>query len=329
MPTPYLGVNLGGWLVLERWITPRLFAHTDAHDEYSFCAHATASDNARLKAFRDTFVTKADFAQLAAQGVQAVRLPVGYWMFGDAPPYQPTVQYVDAAFRWAATYHLRILISIHGVPGSQNGSDHSGQQGTTGWHTTPANQAATLAFVEKLAARYGHHSALLGISLLNEPSLAIPRSALMAYYRAAYTIVRTHCANDTWVVISDSFRPFAWRTALTGREYHHTYMDVHHYQLFTARDQWLPFWAQYLRARVWLPAKLRLLRAYRPIIVGEWSAALPAQRTRSTTRMCRYYMAQARALRHSSAQFFWTYKTESPDGWNFAHIHAQCNTTKR
>ncbi|MCY0903238.1 MAG: glucan 1,3-beta-glucosidase, partial [Firmicutes bacterium] len=31
------GVNLGGWLVLERWMTPSLFAGLDAKDETDFC----------------------------------------------------------------------------------------------------------------------------------------------------------------------------------------------------------------------------------------------------------------------------------------------------
>ena len=31
------GVNLGGWLVLEKWMTPSLFDGTAAADETYFC----------------------------------------------------------------------------------------------------------------------------------------------------------------------------------------------------------------------------------------------------------------------------------------------------
>jgi glucan 1,3-beta-glucosidase len=31
------GVNLGGWLLTERWITPSLFASTNTDDEWSLC----------------------------------------------------------------------------------------------------------------------------------------------------------------------------------------------------------------------------------------------------------------------------------------------------
>jgi len=55
------GVNLGGWLVLERWITPSLYADVEAEDEYTFCqmlGRKKASE--RLKNHRETWIV-ADF----------------------------------------------------------------------------------------------------------------------------------------------------------------------------------------------------------------------------------------------------------------------------
>ena len=31
------GVNLGNWLVLEKWMSPKLFEGTNAEDETYFC----------------------------------------------------------------------------------------------------------------------------------------------------------------------------------------------------------------------------------------------------------------------------------------------------
>ena len=31
------GVNLGNWLLLEKWMSPRVFAGTGARDEYTLC----------------------------------------------------------------------------------------------------------------------------------------------------------------------------------------------------------------------------------------------------------------------------------------------------
>jgi glucan 1,3-beta-glucosidase len=55
MPTPtpkfgrrLSGVSLGGWLVLEKWMTPSLFAGLDATDETSFCVELGAEAEERL-----------------------------------------------------------------------------------------------------------------------------------------------------------------------------------------------------------------------------------------------------------------------------------------
>ena len=37
-PVRLRGVNLGGWLVLEKWMTPSLFEGLSATDETTWCA---------------------------------------------------------------------------------------------------------------------------------------------------------------------------------------------------------------------------------------------------------------------------------------------------
>ncbi|KAE9383458.1 glycoside hydrolase, partial [Gymnopus androsaceus JB14] len=66
------GVNLGGWLVLEPWITPSLFDNTgnsNIVDEWTFGQlqnHGTAL--AALQNHWNTWITEADFAAIAAAG---------------------------------------------------------------------------------------------------------------------------------------------------------------------------------------------------------------------------------------------------------------------
>jgi aryl-phospho-beta-D-glucosidase BglC (GH1 family) len=40
----------------------------------------------RLKVHRDSSVTERDFAYLANHGINAVRIPVPFFVFGDYPP---------------------------------------------------------------------------------------------------------------------------------------------------------------------------------------------------------------------------------------------------
>ncbi len=82
------GVNLGGWLLLEKWITPSLFAGLAATDETTYCAELGLDEaTRRLHHHWQTFITRDDFAWLARTGINAVRLPVGHWLFGPDYPY--------------------------------------------------------------------------------------------------------------------------------------------------------------------------------------------------------------------------------------------------
>lgn len=102
------GVNLGGWLVLEKWMTPSLFDGTTAADETYFC-HDLGEDRARerLKTFRDTFIQRRDFAEIADHGFNAVRIPVPFFIFEDIGPYIHCYEYLDRAFEWAEEFQLK------------------------------------------------------------------------------------------------------------------------------------------------------------------------------------------------------------------------------
>ncbi|KAF8414411.1 glycoside hydrolase superfamily, partial [Boletus edulis BED1] len=66
------GVNLGGWLLLEPWITPSIFDNTGNNaivDEWTFGQyqnHNTASSV--LKNHWNTWITESDFGAIAAAG---------------------------------------------------------------------------------------------------------------------------------------------------------------------------------------------------------------------------------------------------------------------
>ena len=91
------GVNLGGWMVLEPWITPSLFYQflgggegTTAFDTYTFCEVLGAEEaNRQLRNHWDTWVTEEIIAELAASGaVNSLRLPIGDYQFIPYGPYR-------------------------------------------------------------------------------------------------------------------------------------------------------------------------------------------------------------------------------------------------
>jgi len=186
-------------------MTPSLFAGSAAADEFSWCQQLGPQAAKQLQRHRDTFITEADFTWIADHGLNAVRLPVGYWCYGDEPPYIGCLEYIDRAFSWAKKHKLGILLDLHGAPGSQNGHDHSGHIGSKDWGK-PANVEKTLHILEKLAERYGKHPALIGIELLNEPSIRLGKRHLRKFYETAEALIRPRCADSVAIVFHDAFR---------------------------------------------------------------------------------------------------------------------------
>jgi glucan 1,3-beta-glucosidase len=134
------GVNLGGWMVLEPWITPSLFyqflnqgENTTAFDMYSFCEVLGPEEaNRQLRRHWETWVTEDIIKQLAESGaVNSLRLPVGDFMYRPYGPYHGCVDgsldYVDNLLDWAYSHGLSVLIDIHTAKDSQNGFDNSGK----------------------------------------------------------------------------------------------------------------------------------------------------------------------------------------------------------
>lgn len=164
------GVNLGNWLVLEKWMSPNLYDGTTAADEYYLPRQLPKEVyEARIRTHRAEFVSERDFARMKAIGLNTVRIPVPYFIFGDREPFIGCIDELDKAFVWAEKYGLKILVDLHTTPMSQNGYDNGGISGVCKWAQLPEEVDFVLDVLEKLAERYGHRKGLLGITPLNEP----------------------------------------------------------------------------------------------------------------------------------------------------------------
>ena len=124
-------------------MTPKLFAGTDAKDEYSFMQ--TPGALAKLRQHQREFIAEEDWRWLRDNRVDIVRLPIGYWVFDGDGPLRPCVGKLDWAVRMAEKYQIKLLICMHGAPGSQNGHDHSGKLGPINWHRDRKNQTQTIS----------------------------------------------------------------------------------------------------------------------------------------------------------------------------------------
>ena len=155
------GVNLGGWMVLEPWITPSLFyqflgagVNQTAFDMYTFCDVLGAEEaNRQLRRHWDTWVTEEIVQQLADSGaVNSFRLPIGDFQFVPYGPYAQCVEggleYVDRLLDWAYSRGISVLFDIHTAPGSQNGFDNSGKTNGFQWTSALSSDFAGLTTFE-------------------------------------------------------------------------------------------------------------------------------------------------------------------------------------
>lgn len=242
----YRGVNLGGWFIPEVWMLGSFFAGTGQGWGSSLCAmmnYSVSVTEARMQAHLKTWITEQDFQEIRAIGFNSVRLPVGYWNLIPDPygRYAPrnltlSLQYIDWAFDAASRHGLSVLLDLHGMPGSQNGQDHSGCSysivGQPQW-TEPRNVDLSLRAVEAMAARYGSRPNLMGFELMNEPSQRMSQtnhSIMRRYYEDAYRIIRRH-SQSAFVVFNELYEDCydVWDDVLREPEYYNVMADFHLY----------------------------------------------------------------------------------------------------
>lgn len=320
-----VGVNLGGWLVLEKWITPSLFEETEAEDEFNLLK---SGKKVKVEEHYQNFINEEDFKFLADTGINAIRIPVGYWLFGNQKPYLKTVNYLDFAFEMANKYGFKVLVDLHGAPGSQNGYDHSGKVGEIGWDKHEKNVLETLDIIKKISKRYCKNKSLFGIELLNEPHETINFEVLKNYYDDGYQIIRDVCGDDVAVVISDSFRPYEIIQYLKNRNFKNTVIDSHFYQCFTEEFIKMNSREFFKKSKKDWVNLIKSIQKIAPIISGEWSldlntidldtSLLISDLDNYSKNIYRKYLTiQKEIFDKALGHFFWNYKTEGDKNWTW------------
>lgn len=293
--TKIKGVNLGGWLVLEKWMSPHLFDGVPSDDEYYLAQDLpTREYETRIKMHRAEFITEADFITIASRGFNAVRIPVPYFVFGDRAPFIGCVDELDRAFSWAEAYGLKILIDLHTVPGSQNGFDNGGISGVCTWAQQPDEVKFVLGVLQRLAQRYGHRSGLLGIEVLNEPATAdmfksmstryqvrepelaknnapITLDFLYDFYERAYHILRQNLPVDKAIYFHDGFEFDAWHDFFANHNFENVVLDTHQYLMMAELSGTPQTVDNYVKVMQNFGKKIAAIAEEVPVVTGEFS----------------------------------------------------------
>lgn len=326
------GVSLGGWLVTEPFITPSLYRKANSEvdsslvsivDEYTLCTYLGYPEAKRLLSDHfASFVTEKDFSEISANGFNLVRIPIGYWAWKtDASGayefeanatvgepgnsmfwYDPYVsdglqlQYLKSAFGWARKHELKVMVDVHGAPGSQNGFDNSGRRNLYGAPRFLNEQGSGELMQHVIRSLYqmindGLQDTVVGVEIVNEPlaSKLGEGKVLKFYYDSLGDFALAHSPQQSFVV-HDAFEPIGFWDNHFSAEHRNVsapftnmscdtmkamdplvLVDHHHYQVFT--DQEL---VQSNNDRIQAVKNYgdALAREQRRSIVGEWSGAI-------------------------------------------------------
>lgn len=289
--TPIRGVNVGGWLNLEPFISPSFFENWGSRDgvvdEWTLLTKlGPAKAKSSLEEHYSAFITKQTFIDIRAAGMDHVRFPFGYWIVQiyDDDAYLPQVawRYLLRGIEYCRQNGLRVNLDLHGAPGSQNGWNHSGRQGAIGWlngTNGDRNAQRTLDIHHKLSVffaqpRYQHLVTMYG--LVNEPrNVELDTAKVVAWSQKAITQIRADGFKGI-IVFGDGFMGLdKWQGELQGNA--NLLLDVHQYVIFNVdqlslqhRDK-LSFacdaWTQQSRR------SMDTATGFGPTMCGEWSQA--------------------------------------------------------
>lgn len=354
------GVNIGSWLVLEKWITPDVFQSAPGSIDEWTLTESLGKDAARslLESHWQSWFTESDVAQLSAQGINALRIPIGYWAF-DAEEGEPYVQgaanYLETAIGWARTYGMTVMVTLHGLQGSQNGQDNSGRQGGIWWLWDENNMPRIMKTIAVVAGQFGaaqYSDVVTDIELANEPASWGGQNvdSIWAFYTNAYNLAKSAATNPNLrIVVHDAFLPLDHWSNLNGPPvWGQMAIDTHPYQVFVADDLALNVDGHVQKSCAWVPS-YSAMQSIMPVYAGEWSAAInvcvnpdgtttagtscsttgcqcttdaPSSWSQTTSSQIRRYVeAQLDAFEKSTTGwYYWNFKMSSSSAWSFSEL---------
>jgi aryl-phospho-beta-D-glucosidase BglC (GH1 family) len=169
------GFNLGGWLFQESWMSPTLVndptatggtrgAYQPEIDAILTQRFGREVKNQLIRDFQNAWITTVDLDNLAAHGVNLLRVPFSYLtLMEEDGTWKPDAEAFDrldwiVSQAWARGIYC--ILDFHNAQGGQNGS---------GFWSNTLYQDRAVQIWQKVATRYVGNPAVAGYDLLNEP----------------------------------------------------------------------------------------------------------------------------------------------------------------
>jgi len=226
------GVNIGGWLSMENWITG--FPGYESTFKCSVSS-VLGKDKATFyfEKFLDYFLSEDDFRFMNSLGINLVRISINYRNFVDnrlSRTYRKIgFNYFDRAIEQAKRNNIYVIINLHAAPGWQNPRWHSDStyRANLLWYSEDA-QLKTIDIWEEMAKRYKDEPAVCGYGIINEPD-APNQQALISFYERVISRIRKH--DPQHIIVPMANRYGQDPTGLEMLDDNNLLFEVHYYPL--------------------------------------------------------------------------------------------------
>ena len=200
--TPYAGflrgVNIGGWLLLDTTLNANLLSAADAIDQWAF--DSLTGSASKLTDHWDSYFNESDVQLLKSYGINAIKIPVGYWAFDNSgTPYKQGAEaYLEKAVGWAQAAGMKVWIDVSNTDSTQT---------TVAEVSADEAQSHSLSILETIATKYGsaaYADTVTAIEIFTSP-VALPASTAAVsqdFIEQAFTTIKTAAANPNLQVVA-------------------------------------------------------------------------------------------------------------------------------
>jgi len=306
------GINLGGWLLPEMWMTPWV---QDPPEGPAGSGYAKVTDSVTLwstlekrlgpdamvrirTAWRNTWIKPEDYGRIRDAGFDHVRIPFPAELL-DEPG---GMKWLEDAVKRANAAGLYAILDMHGTPGRQSADHTTGQAGVNRFFFEPAHVEKAERLWASLARKFGKNPGVAAFDLINEPTGAPNPATLHLVYNRLYQAARRE-APDTIIMIDDGYKGFDTTPHADVAGWVNVVYSLHFYN-FDAKST-----EDHIRSLEGRLPRTLELRGYRnaPLYVGEFNIephSTPDTMARFTKTLTDNGISWA----------VWTYKTVASGG---------------
>ncbi|KAK0543275.1 hypothetical protein OC845_006201 [Tilletia horrida] len=322
------GVNLGNWLLLERWLDENNFVNQCNYcgDEWTWSQAMGSKAIPALQAHYNSWFQESDLDFLQSYGINMVRVTIGFWAIIPTVAGEP---YVNAGqldmlgqlLTWLHKRGMYAIISLHGLPGSQSGDQSTGQKknwgvvpGGQSWFT-PTNQnrsdAAVLALADWVAHQGNYSTVVSAILPVNEPKQTDFNGVnqnwqqqLVDYYERSYaTLVQHGIVMAVHPGYYQGQDPSGWQPFMNGKDPNMVIWETHPYPGFfpTVYDD-----GQIMQTVCNLASIQNDISV--PVFFGEWSLLSGVSYPGWVQK---YFRSQIKAYNNGAGSTLWNWKANN------------------